>query len=63
MVFYDQTEVLLTRDIRYVTYVDKHRRRLTYSLTDELAGSSTEMEKRLRYTKEILQQLLTGQRR
>ena len=63
VVFFDQTEVLLTTDTRFITYVDKQRRRTTYSLTDELVGSSNEMEKRLKYTKEILQQLLHGQRR
>jgi polo-like kinase 1 len=62
VVFYDQTEVLLTPDTRYVTYVDKNRLRSTYSLTDELVGTSTELEKRLKYTKEIISQLMSGQR-
>lgn len=60
VVFYDQTEVLLTPDTRFVTYVDKNRNRATYSLTDELVGTSTEVEKRLKYTKEIVSQLLAG---
>ena len=63
VVFYDQTEVLLTPDTRYVTYVDKNRLRATYDLTDELVGTSTELEKRLKYTKEIISQMVTGQRR
>lgn len=63
VVFYDQTEVLLTPNTRYVTYVDKNRARSTYSLTDELVGTSTEIEKRLKYTKEIVSQLLSGHRR
>lgn len=63
VVFYDQTEVLLTPDTRYVTYVDKNRLRATYNLTDELVGTSTEIEKRLKYTKEIVSQLMSGQRR
>jgi polo-like kinase 1 len=61
-VFYDQTEILLTPDVAFLTYVDKNRRRSTYDFTDELVGSSPEIEKRLKYTKEILHQLLTGQR-
>ena len=62
VVFYDQTEVLLTPDTRFVTYVDKNRVRATYSLTDALVGTSTEIEKRLKYTKEIVSQLLAGQK-
>jgi hypothetical protein len=62
IVFYDQTEILLTPDDRFITYVDKSRNRLTYTFTDELIGNHAELAKRLKYTKEILQQLLPGQR-
>jgi len=62
VVFYDQTEVLLTPDTRFVTYVDKNRVRATYHLSDELVGTSNELEKRLKYTKEIVIQLLTQRR-
>jgi polo-like kinase 1 len=61
IVFYDHTEVLLTPDERHITYVDKHRIRNTYYLTDELVGCNSEIAKRLKYTKEILQQLISGQ--
>lgn len=60
VVFYDQSEILLTPDDRYITYVDKNRKRATYHFTDELVGSSPELEKRLKYTKEIMSQLLSG---
>jgi polo-like kinase 1 len=63
IVFYDHTEVLLTADERHITYVDKQRNRRTYYLTDELVGCNPEIAKRLRYTKEILQQLVVGQKR
>ena len=63
IVFYDHTEILLTPDERHVTYVDKHKNRSTYFLTDELVGCNSEIAKRLKYTKEILQQLVTGQKR
>lgn len=63
IVFYDQTEVLLTPDKRFVTYVDKKRKRSTYYLNDELVGTNAEMAKRLKYSKEILSQLLTGQQK
>ena len=61
IVFYDQTEVLLTPDQRFVTYVDKKRNRSTFYLNDELVGTNPEMSKRLKYSKEILHQLLNGQ--
>jgi polo-like kinase 1 len=62
IVFYDQTEVLLTPDERFVTYVDKKRNRCTYYLTDELVASNAELAKRLKYSKEILQQVISGQK-
>ena len=60
IVFYDHTEILLTPDERHITYVDKQRQRSTYYLTDELVGRNAEIAKRLKYTKEILQQLVTS---
>ena len=60
IVFYDHTEVLLTPDERFITYVDKNMTRSTYYMTDELVGCNAEIAKRLKYTKEILQQLVTG---
>ena len=58
IVFYDHSEVLLTSDERHMTYVDKDKNRKTYYLTDELVGCNPEIAKRLKYTKEILQQLI-----
>lgn len=60
IVFYDQTEILLTSDERHITFVDKSRSRNTYYLTDELVGCNPEIGKRLKYTREILQQLVAG---
>eukprot|EP00526_Cylindrotheca_closterium_P004332 CAMPEP_0113633260 /NCGR_PEP_ID=MMETSP0017_2-20120614/17309_1 /TAXON_ID=2856 /ORGANISM="Cylindrotheca closterium" /LENGTH=799 /DNA_ID=CAMNT_0000543891 /DNA_START=56 /DNA_END=2455 /DNA_ORIENTATION=- /assembly_acc=CAM_ASM_000147 len=60
IVFYDHTEILLTPDERHITYADKQRQRKTYYLTDELVGTNSEINKRLKYTKEILLQLVTG---
>ena len=62
IVFYDQTEVLLTPDERFVTYANKKGERFTYYLNDELVASNAEMAKRLKYSKEILQQLISGQK-
>ncbi|KAL3913990.1 MAG: hypothetical protein SGILL_006274 [Bacillariaceae sp.] len=63
IVFYDHTEILLTPDERHITYVDKSKNRFTYYLTDELVGCKEDIAKRLRYTKEILQQLVSGTKR
>jgi len=63
IVFYDQTEILLTPDDSVITYVNKNRNRLTYTFTDELIGNHAELGKRLKYTKEILQQLVPTQHR
>jgi hypothetical protein len=63
IVFYDQTEILLTPDERFVTYVDKYRNRATYFLTDELVGTNPEVAKRIKYSKEILIQLIAGQQK
>lgn len=60
IVFYDHTEILLTPDERHITYADKSRQRKTYYLTDELVGTNSEINKRLKYTKEILLQLVNG---
>ena len=61
IIFYDQTEVLLTPDTRFVTYVDKKRVRSTFLLSNDLVGTNTEMAKRLTYSRDILNQLLSGQ--
>lgn len=63
IVFYDHTEILLTSDERHITFVDKNKNRSTYYLTDELVGFKEDIAKRLRYTKEILQQLVSGTKR
>ena len=63
IVFYDHTEILMTPDERYITYVNKERERITYYLTDELVGVNAEINKRVKYTKEILLQLVAGKSR
>ena len=60
VVFFDQTEVMLTKDESSIVYVDKLHRRKSYGFTDEVIGSFPEMEKRVKYSRDVLKQLLTG---
>ena len=65
VVFFDHTEVLLSCEARSVTYVDKERKRSTLSLAAIMSGSNgrPDIAKRLKYTKDILHQLITGAKR
>ena len=55
--FFDDTEVLLWADKPWVTYKGKTKQRNTYNLHD--ITSFQELSKRLKYTKDILSQLIT----
>ena len=61
--FFDHTSLLLSSRARLVTYVDKQHNRTTQRLADIMAAERTDISKRLQYTKDILQQLITGARR
>ena len=63
VVFFDHTEVLLSCEARSVTYVDKERRRETHRLGEVMGGKRPDVAKRLKYTKDILHQLITGAKR
>ena len=58
--FTDKTEILLNSDMKTVTYVSKKGERSEYPLASALDSSNAEMTKRLRYTKDVLMQLLTS---
>mmetsp|Transcript_48848 Transcript_48848/g.147179 ORF Transcript_48848/g.147179 Transcript_48848/m.147179 type:complete len:1011 (-) Transcript_48848:184-3216(-) len=60
VVFYDHTEILLSSEARVITYVDKKHRRITYHLDEIMMTPNAEISKRLKYTKDILQQLIPG---
>jgi len=49
--------VILSADLKSVTYVNKVGERTTLKLSDALESSNEEMTKRLKYTKEILVQI------
>lgn len=58
VVFKDNTEILLCSDWKYVQYLNKEKVRVNYPLNNALESENQEMAKRLRYTKEILSQML-----
>ena len=57
--FQDKTEIILSSESRVVTYVNKKGERMTYPLITALEMSNYEMNKRLKYTKDILTHMLT----
>ena len=57
VLFQDKTEVILSADLKSVTYVNKVGERTTLKLSEALESSNEEMTKRLKYTKEILVQI------
>jgi polo-like kinase 1 len=58
VVFFDKTEAVLSSKAHMVTYVDKRSQVCSYPLSNVLDVPSPELAKRLRYTKEILVNLL-----
>jgi len=58
VVFFDKTEAILSSKSHTVTYVDKKGQVSVYPLSNVLDVPSAELAKRLRYTKDILVNLL-----
>jgi len=58
VVFFDKTEAVLSSKAHAVTYVDKRGQVCTYPLSNVLDVPSPELAKRLRYTKDILVNML-----
>jgi len=58
--FQDHTEIILSSETKTVTYVNKVGERSSYPLQTALESSNTEMSKRLKYTKDILSQMVSG---
>lgn len=58
VVFFDQSEVLLAADASELTYVDKGRNRHSMNLMVSKGSPQAEAIKRLKYTRDILHQLI-----
>ena len=54
VIFEDKTEIILSKEMNQVTYVNKKMERLIYNLNSALESNNREMTKRLSYTKDIL---------
>lgn len=59
MVFYDKTEIILSSESKMVTYVDAQGVWEQYPINSALESNNYQMTKRLKYTKEILTQMLS----
>ena len=60
MNFTDKTEVILSSELKMLTYVNKKGERSNYPLATALESTNVEMTKRLKYTKEILAHMLNN---
>lgn len=56
--FQDHTELILATDLKTVTYVNKKGERNTYQMAIAEESSNQEMTKRLKYTKDILNNVI-----
>lgn len=56
--FKDKTEIMLSTDSKLVIYANKLGEKSTYPISSALESTNHEMTKRLKYTKNLLNQLL-----
>jgi polo-like kinase 1 len=59
--FQDDTEIILSSEARLVTYTDGKGERKTFPLSDLINNPQVDVSKRLKYTKDILYQLISKQ--
>eukprot|EP00590_Aulacoseira_subarctica_P003813 CAMPEP_0172419456 /NCGR_PEP_ID=MMETSP1064-20121228/5895_1 /TAXON_ID=202472 /ORGANISM="Aulacoseira subarctica , Strain CCAP 1002/5" /LENGTH=563 /DNA_ID=CAMNT_0013158953 /DNA_START=722 /DNA_END=2413 /DNA_ORIENTATION=+ len=60
IIFFDQTEIILSSDISKLVYVDKSQNRTSMILEIETMTSHPDIAKRLKYARDILCQLVQG---
>jgi polo-like kinase 1 len=58
--FQDKTQIILNSESKEVTYINKKAEKQTYALSAALEMTNPEMSKRLRYTKDILTHIISG---
>ena len=57
--FEDKSEMLLCGDTKYIIFINKAGETIGSSLSDALENGNQEMNKRLRYTKDIIMTMLS----
>lgn len=60
VIFQDHTELVLSSEHKLVTFVDKQGERTSHPLSSALESGNPELSKRLRYTKELLADMMAG---
>ncbi|KAL4507292.1 hypothetical protein ABPG72_002085 [Tetrahymena utriculariae] len=60
VIFQDASEIILSSELRAVTYVNRKKERETFPLSTAMESQNKEMSKRLTYTKDILTHMLGG---
>ncbi|KAL4460257.1 hypothetical protein ABPG74_000008 [Tetrahymena malaccensis] len=60
VIFQDTSEIILSSELRAVTYVNRKKERETFPLSTAMESQNKEMSKRLTYTKDILTHMLGG---
>jgi polo-like kinase 1 len=63
VMFLDNTEVLLSSEATVVTYADKQGLRKSMALQEVMEQGRSDIIKRLKYTKDILRQLISSGKR
>ena len=63
VMFLDNTEVILSSEARIITFADKSGNRRTYAVGEIVKEPRSDITKRLKYTKDILRQLISGSKR
>jgi polo-like kinase 1 len=58
--FQDKTEVILSNEAKVMTYVNKKHERLTMPMNKALESADPEMSKRVKYTRDILNYMMSG---
>lgn len=63
VMFLDNTEIILSNEAKVVTFLDKQGVRKTMNLNEVVSSPRNDITKRLKYTKDILRQLITNAKR
>eukprot|EP00981_Chlorochromonas_danica_P013778 scaffold6852_cov215-Ochromonas_danica.AAC.15 len=61
MIFYDKSEILLSSEAQYITYVNKAGVRSDHYIEDPALVERTDITQRLKFTKDIMYRLITMQ--